>query len=147
MSIILLALALAMQTATPPPQQQPRLQDPPGAPQGPSTISPAHDLYFEESNRLAPRSTPAARRALHDFAGCVARHSRGRAGDTLRRDFTSPRYRNALTLLARSNDTCRRSAETLRSSGLPFAGSLAEHLLASDATLLNLRLARAASLP
>jgi hypothetical protein len=147
MSAFLLAFAFVMQSAATPPQQQPRLQPQPGPPQAPSMISPAHDLYYEEANRFASRATPEARRVLHEFAGCVARHSRGRAEDTLRRDFTTPRYRSALIQLARSNDTCQDNSEGFRAGGLPFAGALAEHLLAGDPTPLNVRLARAAAQP
>jgi hypothetical protein len=111
----------------------------------PVGLTPAHDLYFEDSEPLSP----VARGALHNFAGCVAARSTALAGDTLQRDFTSTRYRNALRLLARNNDGCfqRRGRRGLYATGLPFAGSLAEHLLARDPVPLNVRLARAAAAP
>jgi hypothetical protein len=146
MSTILIALALAMQTAPTPPQQQPRLQDRSGAPPAQERISPAHDLYFEESSRYAWRATPEARRALHEFAGCVARHNGLRAEHVLRLDFTSRRYRDELVRLARVERECF-SIRPLSANGLPFAGSLAEHLLLGDPTPLNVRLVRAASQP
>ena len=141
MSIILFALALAFQQPTPPAPQQPLRAD------GPAEVelNPAHDTYEDEFRG----ATPAAREELYVYSRCVANRSPQLAADTLRRDFTSRRYRNALLQLVRNNESCfeRRAARVraIRSSGLPFAGSLAEHLLATNQAPLNVRLARAAA--
>ena len=143
MTAVLLALALALQTQTPPPAEPPLRQE------GPSEVelSPAHDTFEDEFRN----ATPAARDELHAYSACVAENSPTLAAETLRRDFTSRRYRNALLQLVRNNETCFRRraarARALRSSGLPFAGSLAEHLIARDSAPLNVRLARAATGP
>ncbi len=142
MNALLAALAMAFQPPSPTPSPTPPRPLP--SEPGPTGLTPAHDLYFEDSERLPP----VARAELHRFSGCVAARSTALASDTLQRDFTSTRYRNALRLLARNNDGCfRRSGRGLFATGLPFAGSLAEHLLARDPAPLNVRLARAAAAP
>ena len=142
MSTILFALALAMQTAPTPPQQpQPTLRYDPYPPQS-ATISPAHDLYYEESNRL----TRATRVQVDRFGACVAQRSNAHASDVLNRDFTTNTYRNALRRLARHNRDCYRQRARLRSN-LIFAGAMAEQLLERDSAPLNVRLARAALRP
>lgn len=96
----------------------------------------------------AEAAPPEARRVLHDYAACIVRNSRGQVAATLRRDFTTNSYRNALIALGRNNNrNCYDRSQTLRATGLPFAGALAEHMLAAEATPLNVRLAHAASLP
>lgn len=91
---------------------------------------------------------PEARRALHEYAGCIVRHSRGQVAAALQRDFTTPAYRTALLALSRNgNEACFDRHDTLRANGLPFAGALAEHLLAADQAPLNARLVRAAARP
>jgi len=139
MNAMMLALALALQTQ-PPPQPAPPLRS-----EGPPSreITPAHDI-FEDEFRVP---TPAARIELHGFAACVVERSPELATETLQRDFTSIRYRNALRQLARNNESCFPRRGALRASGLPFAGSLAEHLLEQDQTPLNVRLAHAAGQP
>lgn len=137
MNPILIALALAFQQPTPPSQQPPlREEFPPSR-----GLSAAHDTYFEEFGT----ASPVARAVLHGYAECVARRSPERAADTLRRDFTTRGYRTALLLLSRHNETCFRRRGALRANALPFAGSLAEHLLARDPAPLNARLVRAAA--
>jgi hypothetical protein len=144
MKLLMFALALALQS----PSQSPAPTPPRPLPSElvPPALTPAHDLYFEDSQRLSP----VALGALHRFSACVAQRSPQLVADTLQRDFTSTRYRNALRLLARNNEDCfdrRYRRRALRASGLPFAGALAEHLLARDEAPLNIRLARAATGP
>ena len=139
MKTLILALLLFVQDPAPPQAPEPPLREefPPSR-----TLSPAHDMYEDEFR--VP--TPAARTELHRFAACVAERSRDLAVETLRRDFTTARYRNALRSLARNNESCFRR-RSLYASGLPFAGSLAEHLLNRDPAPLNVRLARSADQP
>ena len=138
MSPILAALALALQPPPPPPENRPLPADFPPS----RDLSPAHDTYFEEFGA----ATPEARAVLHRFSACVARRSTGLVAETLRRDFRSTGYRDALRRLARHNEGCfGLRIGALRSTGLPFAGSLAEHLIARDPVPLNVRLARAAA--
>lgn len=140
MKALILGLLAVVQDPAPPPAPEPPLRDeaPPSR-----TLSPAHDMYEDEFR--VP--TPAARSELHGFAACVVGRSRELAIETLGRDFTTTRYRNALRSLARNNESCFPRRRSLFASGLPFAGSLAEHLLEEDFTPLNVRLARAASAP
>ena len=62
-------------------------------------------------------------------------------------DFRTRQYRSALLALSEANRDCYRNRGTMRAGGLPFAAALAEALLASDPTPLNVRLLRAAGKP
>lgn len=99
------------------------------------------------ANRPTEAASPQARAAVQAFGACVARHSRERAAEALAMDFTTRAYRSALRQLANVNESCFRERGTMRTDGLPFAGALAEALLAADGTPLNVRLAQAALRP
>ena len=93
----------------------------------------------------APRANPEARGTLAAFAQCVVASSPARAHSVLTRDFTTTAYRNELKLLSEFNRSCLGGRRGFRASGLPFAGALAEAMLAREASPLNVRLARASS--
>ncbi|MFA9201429.1 MAG: hypothetical protein ACEQR8_09655 [Cypionkella sp.] len=99
------------------------------------------DRAFAKSNSAAPR------RALEQWAGCVARKNAGEATRVLTMDFTTPTYGRAIRMLAEEDKACMGFRGTMRSAGLLFAGEMAEALLESDSTPLASRLARAASSP
>lgn len=156
MSMFFLALTLAMQTSTaapsapssqpiqsaqpaPSPPSQPLREEFPPAAHG---LSPAHDIYYEQSNKLSR----ATRAQLDSFGACVAERSSARASAVLSRDFTTVSYRNGLRQLTRNNYDCYRTRARLRSN-LVFAGAIAEQLLEREASPLNVRLAHAALQP
>jgi len=95
----------------------------------------------------AEGSSPGARRAVQQFGACVADQSSEKAARTLAMDFRSPTYRSALANLARANERCFGYRGAMRSSGLLFAGAIAERLMARDPAPLNARLVRAAARP
>lgn len=94
-------------------------------------------------------SSPEARRAIQDFGRCAAQRLPGEAQRVLSMDFTKPSYRVGLRLLA--DETERPCAYKsfgvgkMKSSGLLFAGALAEALLARDPAPLNARLVKASA--
>jgi hypothetical protein len=134
----LLAVAMLVQDA-PQPSQGPLSADFPPE----RSLSPAHDLFYEDENK----STPEARIAIHGFGACVADGSTELASETLRSDFTNRSYRTSLRRLVRANESCFRQRGRLRSGGLLFAGAMAERLLKRNPQPLNVRLARAAMKP
>lgn len=97
-----------------------------------------------EAQQPAPSHTPAARAAIADFAGCVARRSPDKAHSALTMDFTSSDYRAALRALAEVNRDCHGSRSTIRAGGLAFAAAMAEALLRNSPAPLNVRLLNAA---
>lgn len=140
MKLLLLALAFAV-------QNQPVFNE---AERGPNsgfpperTLSPAHDLFFEDS---AP-PTAEARTAAQDFGACVADASAVVASDLLRRDFTSRAYDRGLRRLIASNEECFRRRGSMRSGSLILAGAIAERLIERENQPVNVRLARAALQP
>ena len=140
MKLILLALAFAV-------QNQPVFNE---AERGPNTgfppertLSPAHDLYFEDS---AP-STLEARIAAQDFGACVADTSAVVARDVLKRDFTTRAYDRSLRRLIGGTEDCLRRRGSMRSSSLILAGAIAERLIEREDGPINVRLARAALRP
>jgi len=141
MSTILLALALALAAQQPTAPSNPPLRS--DFPPPPAMLTPAHDLYFREFERLAP----VARTTVHQFGACVAERSRQLAADILNRDFTTRSYDRGLHRLAATNHDCLRGRGTMRSADLLFAGAIAERLIAEAPEPLNVRLARAASRP
>lgn len=139
MSGLLIALAVAAQPPQQPPEPPLRSDMPPER-----QLSPAHDLFYEDLER---NLTPQALVALRSFGQCVVSNSRDMAARTIRSDFTSRRYRNALRQLARNNQGCLRVRGRLSGTGLMFAGAVAEALLREDPAPINVRLARAADSP
>ena len=85
-------------------------------------------------------NTPAAIRALHDFAHCVARShfSRVRAREVLGMDYRTREYRDAIIALADEHNGCLQPASRIRFSILLFAGGLAEALLPEHRDLATL---------
>ena len=140
MKALLLAIALIMQN---PPSPNRGDEDPNTVFRPERTLSPAHDLYYEDS---AP-PTAEARAAIQAFGACVADRAAVVARDVLSRDFTSRSYDRGLERLASSHDDCFRQRGTMRSGNLLFAGAIAERLIERDAEPLNARLARAALRP
>ncbi|WP_221227431.1 hypothetical protein [Stakelama sediminis] len=94
-------------------------------------------------------TTPAALKAIYQFGGCVADHSREKASAALKLDFRTGAYSRALHVLAKNNVDCSRDAKwfKVRSSSLFFAGALAEKLLSEGPDSLDSRLTHAAEGP
>ena len=92
-------------------------------------------------------SSAGARHSLQRFATCVADRSPEKAAQTLQMDFTTSTYRSALRRLSEVNRDCFSRRGIMRSATLGFAGALAERLLERDPAPLNVRLARAATMP
>ena len=141
MTLLPIALAMAFQTQQPQPQPAP----PPLQAESPASrsLSPAHDLYFEDS---APLSTDA-RLAAQDFGACVADSSSLDARAVLSLDFASPAYDRGLRRLVSISESCARRRGSMRSGRLLVAGAIAERLIEREDEPLNLRLARAALRP
>lgn len=89
-------------------------------------------LIAAQAEPAAPINIPdaAAVRALHESAACVVRERTGEARAVLAMDFRTRAYRERLRNLALSNHRCFDGF--LASSGLTFAGSLAEQLYERD---------------
>lgn len=79
------------------------------------------------------------------FGQCVARTSPDKTRSVLARDFRTPSYTRELKALAELNRDCLQAKGRMRANGLPFSAALAEAVLKSDASPLNMRLARAAT--
>ena len=136
MNVALLVFAI-IQQAQPAPEAPlpPMINEPSGL-----SASPANDAYYQE----APRPTPDAQRAIHAFGRCAAGNSAVLAAETLKRDFTSRRYRSGIDRIVRANVSCYRNQGRMAFSPLLLAGSLAEHLLERSGEPVNVMLARAA---
>lgn len=139
MTALILALALALQGQSQPSPERPLQAENSGW----REITPAHDTYEEEFGATDAQ----ARIAIQGFGGCVARRSSGTASEILTRDFTTREYQQGLRVLSRNNEDCFRRRGRMRSHNLLFAGAIAEHLVEQGQEPLNVRLARAASLP
>jgi len=107
------------------------------------SLSPAHDLYYEDS--ASP--TPEALIAAHDFGACVADASAVVATELLTRDFTSRAYDRGLRRLTSSNRECFERRGSMRAGSLPIAGAIAERLIERGREPVNVQLARAALRP
>lgn len=141
MSMILFALAVALQSQPPSQDSRPL---PPGMPD--RELTPAHDSFFEDM----PASTPQARATLQNFGACVADRSPDLSAQTLAEDFRTSTYTSRLRHVTRVNEDCfrgSRRANRLRSANLLVAGSIAERLLERDAAPVNVQLAHAAARP
>ena len=97
----------------------------------------------------APATTPSplskaeveAVRTLHEVGQCLAARYPDDARKVLAIDFRSRTYGEALRELGRLGGLCAQDQlgrATLRSAGLPFAGSVAEALLERDGTIADL---------
>ncbi len=133
--MIIFALIMAMQSAAP---------LPPSA-DGKPAPWPEHEKALEVAGVFDKDGSPAARRELEQWAGCVARNNPGETARVLRMDFTTGAYGRAMRMLSQGDRGCIRFRGTLRSAGLLFAGEMAESLLESDSTPLVSRLAKASA--
>jgi len=107
-------------------------------------------LFLAAVSVQSSESTPEARLQMQAFGACVADHSPAKAAQTLASDFRSANYHSAIRALNENNHDCSRllpRRSTLRSSGLLFAGAMAERLMAVDKRPLNVRLVQAAARP
>lgn len=92
----------------------------------------------------------AARQALDGFGRCVAEIKPRESLRVLAQDFRTTGYTTGLRMLSQdarrecASDTVGRQTE-MRSSGLLFAGAVAENLLEQGDLAVNARLARAAA--
>lgn len=131
------ALLFALQAAQPP---APPI-DPRPAPW------PDHERELRLAGALDRQSTPAARRELERWAGCIARKNPREAARVLTMDFTSGAYGRAMRMLSEGDKGCVEFRGALRTGGLLFAGEMAETLLETDPAPLDRRLALAAAAP
>jgi hypothetical protein len=99
------------------------------------------------AERPLGESSASARQSLQRFATCVADRSPDKAAQTLQMNFTTSSYRSALRRLSEVNRDCFSRRGIMRSASLGFAGAMAERLLERDPSPLNVRLARAATMP
>ena len=90
-------------------------------------------LGAAQAGSAEPVNIPNAEavRAMHEFAGCVAREQTGEARAVLAMDFRTRARTARMQRLARSTPTCARH-DWIGMSGLLFAGSLAEQLYLRD---------------
>ncbi len=80
-------------------------------------------------------------RALHSVGECLATRHSQRVRAVLALDYRTRSYRDDLRELGRNGGECAQDQlgrATLRSAGLPFAGSIAEALLEQDGILADL---------
>ncbi len=80
-------------------------------------------------------------RALHMVGECLAERQTDRSRAVLALDYRTRNYRDNLRALGRRSGECAEDQlgrATLRSAGLPFAGSIAEALLEKDGLLVDL---------
>lgn len=98
------------------------------------------------AQELRPEASPAARAALAEFAGCIARTSNDKVDAALTADFKTRAYGRALRSLSENNRDCFRSRGTMRAGGLPLAAALAEAMLHRSHEPLNVRLLRASAI-
>lgn len=106
----------------------------------------AQSTPASDEQKIAPLSSPEARKAIYAFGVCAADNSSKKAAKTLQMDFRTSAYRNSMRIIADTNRGCFRQRR-LKSSPLLFAGAMAERLLTKDQTPLNVRLARVALHP
>ena len=86
-------------------------------------------LFLAAVSVQSPESTPEARLQMQAFGACVADHSPAKTAQTLASDFRSANYHSAIRALNENNHDCSRllpRRSTLRSSGLLFAGAMAD---------------------
>ena len=134
---LLLALALVAQTAPTEPPPQPPLESDGRVER---SLSPAHDVFYEDS---APE-TPEALAAAHDFGSCVADASALRARGLLQRDFTTRSYLRDARRLMNEQRPCFERRGSMRSATVLILGAMAERLIERESDPVNVQLARAA---
>jgi hypothetical protein len=102
-------------------------------------------------DRYSSAADPVARPVLARYAACVAGKSPERAADLLTQDFHATAYESGMRNLSRYNEGCARDAglkyAKMRLDTLPFAGGLAEALIARRNQPVNALLVRAAAMP
>ena len=139
--MILLSILLAMQAA---PQSQPKVDTTP-------TPWPDPERGTGGVDRYSSAADPVARPVLARYAACVAGKSPERAADLLTRDFRATAYESGMRNLSRNNEGCAHDAGLkygkMRLDTLPFAGGLAEAMIARRGQPVNALLVRAAALP
>ena len=91
---------------------------------------PAPELRPGGWGYLSPVSEPAALKAMHRFAGCLAAKRPREVRETLQLDYTSPDYQAHMHALSQGS-SCAAPGK-LRMNGLLFAGSLAEAAFLAD---------------
>src|SRR5688500_3265799 len=92
-------------------------------------------LAAQSPAALGSQSEPRLVRGLHRYADCIVQGQAAAARSLLGMDFRSRDYSRAMVRLNRNDGLCEAAAETersWRSSGLLFAGALAEGLLRRD---------------
>jgi len=92
-------------------------------------------LAAQPAESTGSLSEPRLVRSLHRYANCVAQDRSQAARALLAMDFRTREYSRAMVQLARNDGFCEGAAEAERSfgsSGLLFAGALAEALLRRD---------------
>jgi hypothetical protein len=101
----------------------------------------------ERDRAAAQGNDDVSRRALAEWAGCLARKNGAEAGRVLAMDFTSPTYNRAFKMLTDEDKQCREFRGTLRTQRLLLAGELAEALIERREQPVANTLAKAAGAP
>ena len=99
------------------------------------TVIAAAALAAQSPATLGSPSEPRLVQSLHRYATCVAQIRERAARTLLAMDYRTDEYDRAMRRLNRDDEDCESSSETeraFRSSGLLFAGALAEALLRKD---------------
>jgi len=80
----------------------------------------------------APAPDPASIQSLYDVGQCIATRSPQTAREVLAMDFRSSEYQRMLKAMGSGSAACMVRGTDFRSSGLLFAGSIAEGLLKTE---------------
>ena len=80
----------------------------------------------------APAPDPASIQSLYEVGQCIATRSPQTAREVLAMDFQSSEYRRMLKAMGSGSAPCLVPGTDFRSSGLLFAGSIAEGLLKTE---------------
>jgi len=80
----------------------------------------------------APAPDPASIQSLYEVGQCIATRSPQTAREVLAMDFRSSEYQRMLKAIGRGSAPCLAPGTDLRSSGILFAGSIAEGLLKTE---------------
>ena len=89
-------------------------------------------LVLAAASAASTRSDARSLQALHDLGACVVDETPRAARDVLAMDYRSHDYAQKLKAMGERSGRCMARASKLQSSGVLFAGSIAEALLKRD---------------
>jgi len=81
---------------------------------------------------VAPAPDPASIQSLYEVGQCIATRSPQTAREVLAMDFRSSEYQRMLKAIGRGSGPCMAPGTDFRSSGVLFAGAIAEGLLKTE---------------